>query len=236
MVRFNLFKCFLLAILVFACIFLINFPINLKIINIAIILLTSFIIIYVLFLTWKIIYLRYGIVAVTLIILIILFLVPGNSVNYETLRKEYVNSLINYDGTKYLAGGENYIGIDCSGLVRKGLIDAYIKISITNFSPQCLKKALYLRYFDASAAELLNGYHGYTQTILKGVSLNILDYSKIKAGDFMVTEDGSHTMAYVGNYNWIHANPISGKVVIEKTPGTNWFIVNCVILRWKDLN
>ena len=42
----------------------------------------------------------------------------------EPLREEYIASLRRYTGKKYVWGGEGMLGVDCSGLIRRGMIDA----------------------------------------------------------------------------------------------------------------
>jgi hypothetical protein len=49
---------------------------------------------------------------------------PGRNYTTESLRTAYVASLRSFEGTRYIWGGENKRGIDCSGLVRAGLIKA----------------------------------------------------------------------------------------------------------------
>ena len=57
-------------------------------------------------------------------------LLPGRAVDAESLRAEYVRSLQGYRGAVYVWGGENRIGIDCSGIVRCGWIDANLRCGL----------------------------------------------------------------------------------------------------------
>jgi hypothetical protein len=67
-------------------------------------------------------------------------------------------------------------------------------------------------------------------------SINELDHTKIAKGDFAVTRDGVHTLAYTGNNIWIEADPTYGKVMEVKVPNLNiiWFKVPVLIVRWKQ--
>ena len=53
---------------------------------------------------------------------------PGRTVDRTVLRQTYVQCLKEYEGSLYFWGGENRIGIDCSGLVRRGLINANARL------------------------------------------------------------------------------------------------------------
>jgi len=161
----------------------------------------------------------------------------GPVIDKEVIRTEYVKSLKKYDGTKYLWGGETSLGIDCSGLVRRGLIDTYIRLGITNISPQYIRKGIYLWFNDLSAEALGNEYKNHTILVLSNQTLNNMDYEKIKEGDIMVTTSGVHTMAYIGNQEWIQADPTKHIVIISKAPDENnpWYKVPSNILSWSEL-
>ena len=52
----------------------------------------------------------------TLTTLGIIFLaIPGRSYDRDKLRQSYVDHLRSYEGTHYVWGGENKLGLDCSG-------------------------------------------------------------------------------------------------------------------------
>jgi hypothetical protein len=53
-----------------------------------------------------------------------------------------------------------------------------------------------------------------------------------------VTISGVHVMAYLGNRQWIEADPDIGKVVIVQVPErTNpWFQETFKLLRWRELD
>ena len=51
---------------------------------------------------------------------------PGNTADPSALSAAYIGCLKRYEGAKYVWGGETNRGIDCSGLVRCGLMDAYL--------------------------------------------------------------------------------------------------------------
>ena len=67
------------------------------------------------------------------------FLFPGREHDSRTTR-EYVTELLRYEGAKYIWGGENWLGIDCSGLVRSALITANYKLGILTLNPRLVGK------------------------------------------------------------------------------------------------
>src|SRR5690606_9100892 len=53
---------------------------------------------------------------------ILLVCLPGRPIDAIALSDAYGHSLRSYRDTRYVWGGEKFLGIDCSGLVRRGLI------------------------------------------------------------------------------------------------------------------
>ncbi|MDT7602110.1 MAG: hypothetical protein QOF61_107 [Acidobacteriota bacterium] len=187
-----------------------------------------------LFLFWRRRAVCYSCLALALIALALLSL-PGRASDGATMRRAYVASLARYEGTRYVWGGENGYGIDCSGLVRRGLINADFRQGIATANPKLLREASSLWWHDASARSLLEGYRQKTREILSAPSINELDHSKILPGDIAVTADGLHTLAYVGDATWIEADPIPMRVVTVKAPsGVTWFKVPVHIMRWSQ--
>ena len=56
-------------------------------------------------------------------------------VDVQSLRSKYILAVQGYEGTPYVWGGENRMGIGCSGLVREGLIQANLQQGITTLNP-----------------------------------------------------------------------------------------------------
>jgi hypothetical protein len=171
--------------------------------------------------------------------IIIGFLIcPGRSVEQEKLRQKYVASLRSYEGTRYIWGGENAFGIDCSGLVRAGLIKATFQQGFLILNPGLVRYSLSLWWHDSSAEALGEEYRHQTRRFLTVTSINGLDQSKVLPGDIAVTVSGVHVLAYLGNREWIEADPHFGRVVIVKTPAMKnpWFEEPVHILRWEQLD
>jgi hypothetical protein len=167
-----------------------------------------------------------------------LFLVlPGKSHrDSELLRKDFAVCLRRYDGVRYFWGGEGFTGIDCSGLIRRGLIDALVLRGIRTLDPGLVRQAAWLWWHDCSASDLGEGQHGLTVSVLETPSINALDHSRLVLGDLAM--GGGHIMAYLGDQLWIEADPGIGRVIIVRVPSEKnpWFHNRMKIVRWSVLN
>lgn len=162
---------------------------------------------------------------------------PGSRADTELLRNSYLASLRSYEGTRYVWGGENQLGIDCSGLVRAALIKANLQQGIRTLNPKLIRFALSLWWHDCSAQALGEEYRGQTKPITPAKSINTLDEAKVLPGDIAVTASGVHVLAYLGNHEWIEADPHFGKVVIVRVPAVKnpWFDEPVRVMRWTEL-
>ena len=166
----------------------------------------------------------------------VLILLPTRTIDTDTLRTEYVKSLISYQGTAYVWGGETKLGIDCSGLIRAGLIDAEAKQALRAQNFVLLRKAASLWWNDFSALAMSEEYQGRTQKLGEAANLNEVDYAHLQTGDLAVTGGKQHVLAYTGDRTWIMADPKVMKVVSVTAPSNDgWFIQPVILLRWRIL-
>ncbi|HEY3328688.1 MAG TPA: NlpC/P60 family protein [Capsulimonadaceae bacterium] len=188
---------------------------------------------------FKSVWARAAIVIVALLSLLP-FLLPARPVSDVQLRTAYVRSLRSYVGTPYVWGGETYTGIDCSGLVRCGLMNAAFMEGLRTGNGELTREALSLWMHDSTASDLYEGYRSETVKLYDGKAINDLDYSAVRPGDFAVTDNGVHTLAYLGNRTWIQATPSGGiwRVVTNRIPEERdpYFIMGVHILRWRALS
>jgi hypothetical protein len=144
-------------------------------------------------------------------------------------RDNYVAALLSYEGTVYAPAGDPG-GISCSTLVRKALSDAVSFDEVKSFA---------IESNPCVSDELAKGCGGQLSHLLHSLNLKNVDYSKLKLGDIAVlgNDVGIHTMAYIGNQSWIHADPISGKVVKthELDEADDWLNFQVDIMRWNIL-
>ena len=152
----------------------------------------------------------------------------------DSLRGAYVAGLQRYDGVRYFWGGESPMGIDCSGLIRRGLIDSLFCRGIRTCDPGLLRHSLSLWWHDTSASALGQQHDGLTVQLLDTPSVNALDHSQLSPGDLAVTRSGVHIMAYLGNNLWIEADPGAGRVIRVSVPSpeNGWFETPMRIMRW----
>lgn len=229
---------YLFAIWCWACFFwivLLCYPISYGIFRLAIVILTAFLWLGAIILFWQQKFARFFGLFLALIISAIVVL-PGYQVSGNVLREAYVNELNYYEGSPYVWGGENKFGIDCSGLVRRALVNANLKQGLISFNPKLIRESFSLWWYDASAEALGKEYRKLTKFLFKTDSINQLDHSQIQKGDIAVTLDGIHTLAYIGNKTWIEADPSYLKVIKVKIPEPNnpWFKVPVNILEWRQ--
>lgn len=212
-------------------------PVGLGILRLATILIILTLWLGALLLFWKTKVVRYICVGFFLIVMI-LIISPGRNVDPNRVRTLYVQELIGYEGTPYVWGGENKLGIDCSGLVREGLIHVNLKLGLRTINPLLIRRALSMWWYDASAEALGKEYRHLTQLRYQASSINGLDYSNIRTGDIAVTVGhgfGVHTLAYIGGHTWIEAHPSYGKTMKVRVPASSpWYDVPVYILEWQQ--
>jgi cell wall-associated NlpC family hydrolase len=158
---------------------------------------------------------------------------PGHAVDPELLAADYSRALRCFRGVRYVWGGESFLGIDCSGLVRKGLIWGRLMHGLRTVNGRPVRNAIDLWWHDCSALALRDGYRGWTAELFRHKNIEDADHSLLKPGDLAVTDDGVHIMAYLGNHRWIEADPDAKKVIEVVLPTDNhWFKVPVVFIRW----
>ena len=162
-----------------------------------------------------------------------LLLGPGRPADEEALRAAYLEQLRSFEGVRYHWGGESRLGIDCSGLVRHGLIRATLWQGVTTLNPALVRDAAELWWFDASAKALGEQYKGFTAEIGQVDNLNQTPPDLLMPGDVAVTRSGVHTMAYLGDGVWIEADPGELRVLVLRAPSPNpWMSVPMRLVRW----
>lgn len=228
-------EVFLLCIVLFIISFI--YPVNVGLKRLAVIIFGVLSLLSLFILIQKRKKLRIAYVSVLVIIAIIMML-NGKKISPDEMRSEYINVLKSYEGTRYVWGGEGRLGVDCSGLIRKALIDTNIKLGLENLSQQYIRRGIYLWFNDFSAQAVRDGYKHLAIKVCDVENLRIADYSKINQGDVAVTESGAHIIAYIGNRKWIEADPYEKKVIVINANDINNILVNSKfrVLRLSELD
>ncbi len=155
----------------------------------------------------------------------------------EILRADYVHALKRYDRIPYVWGGESIKGIDCSGLIRRGLIDSLFLGGVRALDHGRVRHALALWWQDSTAKALGVGTGGKTVPVLEAPSINQIDHRQLQPGDLAVTTTGTHILAYLGEQTWIQADPGESRVVTLVVPEKDniWFRAPVRVMRWAVL-
>ena len=177
-------------------------------------------------------------VPVVLVLLpLLVFALPGRAPDPTRLGAACVGAMNEYLGTPYVWGGESRRGIDCSGLMRRGLRDAAWSEGIAHGNGRLLRLAADLWWHDASARALGEGHRGLTQPVLEAPNVATLDTSPLRPGDMAITSDGVHVLAFIGGTRWIEADPSLGRVVVlARDEPSPWLRQRVRVVRWTILS
>lgn len=162
------------------------------------------------------------------------FLLPGRPMDRDRLRFRYLAALRSMEGVPYLWAGESSGGIDCSGLPRRALRDALWETGWRESNGAAFREWAKQWWFDTSAKALGENHRDFTYPLGLSGKLRKLDFQKFAPGDLAVTADGRHVMVYLGDGDWIQADPGPSKVTIAK-PATDpnpWFDAPVTMQRW----
>jgi hypothetical protein len=176
--------------------------------------------------------------ATTLLLLLFLCL-PGRPIDPQALRRVYVERLQAYGGVTYIWGGENSLGIDCSGLVRRALVDALFLQGWQTANPRAVREAISLWWHDESALEMGRAAAGRTQLVNPpAVKATLGNPVGAQPGDLAVMPSGSHVLAFLGGGKWIEAEPSFGSTHVFTLTGPFQELAaeRITLVRWKWLS
>ncbi len=165
----------------------------------------------------------------------LVLLLPGRVVDSEDLRDRMVTALRRYEGVTYVWGGENAVGIDCSGLVRRARMDAEWSCAFAHLDAGAIRRALSLWWFDQSALAMGQLDRGTTVHLGDVANLATCPQNRYLPGDFAIL-GGVHVVAALGEGTWIEADPAAEKVLILPPGSDNsWLKQKATLVRWTVL-
>ncbi len=154
-------------------------------------------------------------------------------VSPKNLRDAYVAKLRTFEGTPYVWGGEGRLGIDCSGLPRTAWRKTLFDEGLRTMNPSLIRRSVLSWWNDVAARDMPTSAD-YRRLDLNG-SLSKLPYEALQPGDLAVTSSGVHCLVYLGNGDWIEADPAKSKVLILSTSQQDlWLSTPCMIARRVD--
>lgn len=185
-------------------------------------------------LAWPHLRWRWSVAALPLVMGLAL-LAPARVVDTADLRARMVSALRHYDGVTYVWGGENAVGIDCSGLVRRARMDAEWSYAIAHLDAGAIRRALSLWWFDQSALAMGRLDRGTTVHLGDVANLATCPPDRYLPGDFAIL-GGIHVVAALGEGIWIEADPSAEKVLILPPGSDNsWLKQKATLVRWSVL-
>ena len=165
------------------------------------------------------------------------FLLPGRAIDKGELRDGFVNRMAEFEGTRYLWGGEGTRGIDCSGLPRKALRDTLFWYGVKHGNGRAFRMWAEQWWFDATAKSIQSGYRDYAISLPNTGTIQTMSLEGLLPGDLAITKNGVHMLAYVGDGRWIQADPGVQKVVTlhGRNESNPWFDNEVTTHRWSVL-
>ncbi len=187
---------------------------------------------------WRYRWLRWGWFLVVGIASFFLWL-PGNDwYDRPALRDSIGTALRRYQGVRYHEAGENRLGIDSLGLIRRGTVEGTLLYGLQTLNPHLVRKAGQLWWYDLNAPILLQGARRQARRFTDAAGgISSFDHSLLYPGDMALSRDGSLAFAYLGSHLWISANPLDQRAVIAQGPGNETAAFNAPvrIIRWRFL-
>ncbi len=172
----------------------------------------------------------------------LLVLLTGIMINHSTIDKKllstlYVEQLHSFHQSPYVWGGESGLGVDCSGLPRKSMINALLLYALYRLNGGALFKAIDYWWHDASAYEMSLSYKERMVVFDDIFTVNKSSHVAVQPGDLAVTKNGTHVMVYLNAQQVIQAEPGAGQVIIDEIPSRNaWLNQSVKLVRWSVLN
>ncbi len=164
---------------------------------------------------------------------VLLLALPAKPIDQNQLRADYVARMRTFDGARYVWGGESSLGIDCSGLPRRALRDALWSEAWKHANGFAFRSWLEQWWHDSSALAMSQAHRGATRSLGLSAPLWEFDESKLLPGDLAIKDNGRHVVVFLGNHQWIEADPTLAKVHIwTPAPSDGAWYADMSLYRW----
>ena len=103
-------------------------------------------------------------------------------------------------------------------------------------NPALVRESILNWWHDSSALALMEGYRNYVKPLgIQGV-LKELPTEQLLPGDLAITASGNHVIVYLGDDQWIQADPSAYKVhtLNAKKEQNPWFDTDVSMFRWSQ--
>ncbi len=156
--------------------------------------------------------------------------------NPNQFTNRFVSQVKSYNKVRYRFGGESFLGMDSSGLVRRSLIVTYLKLAFFEGKVGLVKRAYSVWMEKIALSTLMLNENPYTKVIGTFQSINSLDSRILKNGDLAISSQGTLVAIYLGNKLWATSDSSANGVFIERMPANKYgiFRVEVKVVRFKD--
>ncbi|HWL53688.1 MAG TPA: hypothetical protein VNQ90_14720 [Chthoniobacteraceae bacterium] len=163
---------------------------------------------------------------------------PGNDwYDRVALRGEIGRALQRYEGTRLFPKGENRLGMDAAGMIRRGTVEGTLLYSFKTLNPLLTRKAFTLWWHDDDLAGLARGARRKARRLTRAKNLSGFDHTLLYPGDMAILADGSLALAYLGEGRWIAPDRTARRLAVAGGP-TNAaaeFNTPLSLMRWRFL-
>lgn len=188
-------------------------------------------------LAWRHRWLRWTLLALCALAALFVTMPGRQRFDRMELRQQTVLALKHYAGVRYFRGGENRLGMDGAGLVRRGAIDALFRCGLQQGNPVLVRRAAVLWWQGGGVRELLGGAGGKAQRLYEVKTMAGMDDSRLHPGDFAMAQNGTWAGCFLGNHLWIHAGADTVNVTLANlcAAGVSPVQGPVMLLRWRHL-
>jgi len=163
---------------------------------------------------------------------IALFLLwPGRDYDRQALREAIAARLPAYEGTRWVWGGENFLGMDGPGLVRRSAIEGTALHGLRTCNPRLLRMALGLWWQGFPQKSPGPVIPRAVRKVTETPSLADLADRNLHPGDFAIIQHEA-VLVYAGNHTWFLTSDSLQRVVSTRT---ETLPVPATVLRWRYL-